>query len=174
MTACPRTDPHPLGECPDHARVTVRRLPSQVIPTWAIYRNGTRTRGVVRYERTGLRVWQWDAGVFAAPVTSWHAGINRHGDTWHGASLIVHGQRGGFVAALSLHRSDLRELASAASLTADWIDARERGEAGPCLCHAWRHGPAFPCPNRAADDSTYCRTCWTPDEGMQGHEERWA
>lgn len=99
---------------------------------------------------------------------------DRHGDTWHGASLIVHGQRGGFVAALSLHRSDLRELASAASLTADWIDARERGEAGPCLCHAWRHGPAFPCPNRAADDSTYCRTCWTPDEGMQGHEERWA
>lgn len=36
-----------------------------------------------------------------------------------------------------------------------------------------RHSPAFPCPDRAAPQSLYCETCWTPDEGTQGHEERW-
>lgn len=99
---------------------------------------------------------------------------DRHGDGWHGASLSVWGPRGGVTAHLSLTVGQLRALAGAAAMTADWIEARWRNEPGPCLCHAWQHGPTSPCPNLAAEDSTYCRTCWTPDEGMQHHVERWA
>jgi len=120
---------------------------------------------------------QGDAGSLTITPEE-HAGdpllvTDRHGDGWHAASLSVWGQRDGLVAHLTLHRSDLRALAAAATRTADWMEARAALLAGPCLCHAWRHGPMFPCPNESAADSTYCRTCWTPEDGMQHHEERW-
>jgi len=48
---------------------------------------------------------------------------------------------------------------------ADFLDARKSGQPAPCVCSAWGHGMAR-CTGIAADDSSMCRDCWTPETGQ--------
>jgi hypothetical protein len=93
---------------------------------------------------------------------------DREGSGWLGTvSATITGQRGGALAYLSLHPGQARDLARKLERTADFAEARAKGEAGPCLCTAWSHN-VTPCANNAALDYTMCRECWAPVVGQQG------
>lgn len=95
---------------------------------------------------------------------------DRDGSGWHAVSVVVHGQRGAIAAWLDMTPGQARHLAASLTLSAAWVDAREHGKPGPCLCHAWGHGPLTPCRAEAAPDAEYCRDCWSPENGTQGLE----
>lgn len=91
---------------------------------------------------------------------------DRQGSGWIGAaSLLINGQRDGYITSLTLLPSELRRLADFADRLAAFIEARQAGRPAPCTCSAWGHG-LTPCTNTAADDYVMCRECWSPEGGQ--------
>lgn len=86
---------------------------------------------------------------------------DKQGSGWHAAIVSVYGQRGAYLTYLALHSGQLRDLAHKAERTAAFIDARDAGKPGPCLCTAWGHN-LDDCPNDAQADATMCGECWPP------------
>jgi len=91
---------------------------------------------------------------------------DRTGGSYLGVgSLAAYGQRGAFITTAVMTPGMLRRLADFATRTADFIEARKSGQPAPCVCSAWGHGMAR-CTGIAADDSSMCRDCWTPEAGQ--------
>ena len=80
-------------------------------------------------------------------------------DGYPAASVSVVGRHGAPKAYLALTAGQLRQLADYSNRIAGFLDARAKGEPGPCICAAWNLS-SDPCPNEARMDYAMCSDCW--------------
>jgi len=89
-------------------------------------------------------------------------------DGYPAAILHVTGRNGAISSALYMTAPVLRQFAAYAERYAAFMDARAKGEPGPCLCTAWVMADE-PCPNAARMDYAMCAECWPDGDSDPDH-----